>query len=52
MVYCYIDFTVTFEVRIMKKSKLEKCIRTADLGDNAASTFANYGVEKKKRRKI
>ncbi len=35
----------------MKKSKLEKCIRTADLGDNAASTFVNYGVEKKKEGK-
>ena len=35
----------------MKKSKLEKCIRTADLGDNAASTFVNYGVAKKKEGK-
>lgn len=35
----------------MKKSKLEKCKRTADLGDNAASTFVNYGVEKKKEGK-
>lgn len=35
----------------MKKSKLEKCIRTADLGDNAASMFVNYGVAKKKEGK-
>lgn len=31
----------------MKKSKLEKYTRTADLGDNAASNFVNYGVKKK-----
>lgn len=31
----------------MKKSKLEKYIRTADLGDNAASNFVNYGTKKK-----
>ena len=36
---------------LMKKSKLEKCIRAADLGDNAASMFVNYGVEKKKAGK-
>lgn len=31
----------------MKKTKLEKYIRTADLGDNAASNFVNFGVKKK-----
>ena len=32
-------------------AKMEKYVRIADLGDNAASTFVNYGVEKKKEGK-
>ena len=35
----------------MKKSKLEKYTRTADLGDNAASNFVNYGTRKKPQGK-
>ncbi len=31
----------------MPKKKLEKYVRTADMGDKAASTFVNYGVKKK-----
>ena len=31
----------------MKKTKLEKYVRAADLGDNAASSFVNYDVDKK-----
>lgn len=31
----------------MSKKKLEKYVRSADIGDNAASTFVNYGVKKK-----
>ncbi len=31
----------------MSKKKLEKYVRSADMGDNAASTFVNYGVKKK-----
>ncbi len=31
----------------MKKSKIEKYTRAADMGDNAASKFVNYGVKKK-----
>lgn len=31
----------------MQKPKLERYVRAADLGDNAASTFVNYGVKKK-----
>ena len=30
-----------------KKSKIEKYTRAADMGDNAASKFVNYGVQKK-----
>ncbi len=35
------------EVRTLKKAKMEKYIRSADLGDNAASNFVNYDVKKK-----
>ena len=38
-------------VGILKKSKMEKYIRSADLGDNAASNFVNYGVKKKAKGK-
>ncbi len=31
----------------MKKSKIKKYTRAADMGDNAASKFVNYGVKKK-----
>ncbi len=31
----------------MAKKKLGKYVRSADMGDNAASTFVNYGVKKK-----
>ena len=31
----------------MKKAKIEKYTRAADMGDNAASRFVNYGVKKK-----
>ncbi|MBQ8552146.1 MAG: hypothetical protein IJ428_04955 [Clostridia bacterium] len=31
----------------MTKAKIEKYMRSADMGDNAASTFVNYGVKKK-----
>lgn len=31
----------------MKKAKIEKYSRAADMGDNAASKFVNYGVKKK-----
>ncbi len=31
----------------MAKAKIEKYVRSADMGDNAASTFVNYGVRKK-----
>lgn len=31
----------------MKKAKIEKYNRAADMGDNAASKFVNYGVKKK-----
>ncbi len=31
----------------MVKSKMEKYVRVADAGDNAASNFVNYGVKKK-----
>lgn len=35
----------------MAKSKIEKYVRSADMGDNAASTFVNYGVRKKSEGK-
>ena len=35
----------------MSKGKLEKYVRSADMGDNAASTFVNYGVKKKSEGK-
>ncbi len=35
----------------LKKGKIEKYTRTADLGDNAASNFVNYGVKKKPKGK-
>ncbi len=33
--------------KAVKKAKIEKYVRTADFGDNAASKFVNYGVKKK-----
>lgn len=48
---CYNKHRLTFRRNGMKKSKLEKCIRTADLGDNASGMFVNYGVAKKKEGK-
>ena len=33
--------------RLVKTAKLEKYIRSADFGDNAASKFVNYAVKKK-----
>lgn len=35
----------------MKKGKLEKYIRSADMGDNASNNFVNYGVKKKSEGK-
>ncbi len=35
----------------MSKKKLEKYVRSADIGDNAASTFVNYSVKKKSEGK-
>ncbi len=35
----------------MAKKKLEKYFRSADMGDNAAITFVNYGVKKKSEGK-
>ncbi len=35
----------------MKKSKLEKYIRPADMGDNSTVSFVNYGVKEKPNRR-
>ena len=37
---------------MMTKGKMEKYVRMADAGDNAASTFVNYGVKKKPDREL
>ena len=36
----------------MKKPKLEKYIRAADMGANASSNFVNYGVKKKTDKEL
>lgn len=36
----------------MARGKLEPYVRVADAGDNAASTFVNFGVKKKPDRKL
>ena len=35
----------------MKQGKIEKYIRSADIGDNASNNFVNYGVKKKSEGK-